>query len=74
MSERYAQPLWRTLDAAERVREFREVEDDELPALADRLNRLSGYFDDLEARWDESGQFRAATHRAVWEALRGKHI
>ena len=58
------------LDENERVAEFREVEDDELLALADRLDALDGYSDNLEARWDEWGVFRAATHRVIWEALR----
>ena len=58
------------LDPEERAQEFREIEDDALSALADRLDHLDGYSDDLDVRWDEWGAVRAATHRAVWEALR----
>ncbi|HEV2404405.1 MAG TPA: NUDIX hydrolase, partial [Ktedonobacterales bacterium] len=59
------------LDPDERVQEFREVADDALPTLADTLDSLTGYSTNLATRWDEWGAFRAATHRAVWEALRG---
>ncbi|HKV84268.1 MAG TPA: NUDIX hydrolase [Ktedonobacterales bacterium] len=59
------------LDPTERVVAFREVARDELLTLAETLDTLTGYSTDLETRWDEWGAFRAATHRVIWEALRG---
>lgn len=57
-------------DPREQVEAFGEVAAADLLQIAGRLEALSaGYSGDLGARWDDWGRFRAAAHRAVWEAL-----
>ncbi len=59
-------------DPDEQLEEFREIEVDELPALARTLASLGDRDDDaIGGSWRDWGRFRAAVHDAVWEALRG---
>lgn len=59
-----------TLDAAERIEEWREVDPSELMAMADRLDRItSAGSEDIGGDWAAWGRFRAIVHRAVAEAL-----
>lgn len=56
------------LDEGEQVEAFREIAPDELPALAVKLENLQNlYSQELNGKWGEWGQFRAAIHRLVWE-------
>ncbi|HEU4678300.1 MAG TPA: hypothetical protein VFS35_02190, partial [Terrimicrobiaceae bacterium] len=58
------------LDEHEQVEAFRNVERAELLTIADQLDHLDvGYADELNARWDDWGHFRAVIHRVVWTAL-----
>lgn len=58
-------------DPGERLEAFREVEVDELPALADFLDSLAATpSEEIGGRWRDWGRFRAVIHRAVWQALR----
>jgi len=57
-------------DPHERVEEFKTVAVDELPGMADRLEQLGQVYDpEIHGRWRDWGRFRAAVHRAVYEAL-----
>jgi ADP-ribose pyrophosphatase YjhB (NUDIX family) len=57
------------LDEDEQVEDFREIAPDELPTIAEKLEHLgNAYSPDLNGKWGEWGQFRAAIHRLVWEA------
>jgi hypothetical protein len=57
-------------DPEERVAAFREVGVDELPLLADTLNRAGDEFDpEIGGSWADWGRFRAVAHRLVYEAL-----
>lgn len=59
-------------DPDERLEEFREIEVEELPALATFLANLAANpSEEIEGRWSDWGQFRAAVHRAVYTALTG---
>ncbi len=59
-----------TLDAAERIEEWREVDPSELMAMAERLDRItSAGSEDIGGDWAAWGRFRAIVHRAVAEAL-----
>ena len=59
-----------TLDASERIEDWREVEPAELPALAERLDRIeSAGSEDIGGDWAAWGRFRAVVHRAVAAAL-----
>lgn len=65
----------RAEDETEHIAGFREVAVDELPAMADHLERIGEFEPDSAggARrygdWSAWGRFRAITHRAVWQAL-----
>lgn len=57
-------------DPDERVEDFREVAVDELPRMADRLDRLGEQFDhEIQGRWRDWGRFRSVIHRTVYQAL-----
>jgi 8-oxo-dGTP pyrophosphatase MutT (NUDIX family) len=57
-------------DPAERLESFREVDVEELPALADHLDNLPAEESaEINGRWRAWGRFRAVIHRAVFEAL-----
>src|SRR5215472_2344533 len=59
-----------TLDEAERVEAFYEVEPRSLPELATRLEQVEDiYTTEIDGRWRDWGYFRAVIHRIVWEAL-----
>jgi len=59
-----------TLDEAERVEAFYEVEPRSLPELAARLEQVEDvYSTEIDGRWRDWGYFRAVIHRVVWEAL-----
>jgi len=59
-----------TLDEAERVEAFFEVEPSSLPELAARLEQVEDiYSTEIDGRWRDWGYFRAAINRVVWEAL-----
>ncbi|HUY78431.1 MAG TPA: NUDIX hydrolase [Ktedonobacterales bacterium] len=61
-------------DETERIAGFHEVAVDELPTLADRLERVvapQSNADRTYGNWEAWGRFRAITHRAVWQALQG---
>jgi len=59
-----------TLDEAERVEAFYEVEPRSLPELATRLEQVEDiYSTEIDGRWRDWGYFRAVIHRVVWEAL-----
>jgi len=59
------------IDPDEQVESFREVGVTDLPDLANVLERLEdGHSPDLDENWSQWGCFRAATTRAVYDALR----
>jgi ADP-ribose pyrophosphatase YjhB (NUDIX family) len=59
-----------TLDANERIEEFVEIDRVELPAVADRLERVtSAQSADIGGDWADWGRFRAVVHRVVDRAL-----
>jgi len=59
-----------TLDPAERIEDWREVEIDELRRVADTLERLTTPGrEDIGGDWRAWGKFRAVVHRAVHQAL-----
>jgi ADP-ribose pyrophosphatase YjhB (NUDIX family) len=59
-----------TLDAAERIEDFVEIDRVELPAVADRLERVtSAHSADIGGDWADWGRFRAVVHRVVHRAL-----
>jgi ADP-ribose pyrophosphatase YjhB (NUDIX family) len=58
------------IDEDEQVGAFREIEPAELPTLAQHLEQLgSQYSEKIAGNWGDWGQFRAAIHRLVWDAL-----
>ncbi len=58
------------LDASERIEDWREIEPAELPAVADRLDRIESQgSEDIGGDWRAWGRFRAVVHRAVAAAL-----
>jgi 8-oxo-dGTP pyrophosphatase MutT (NUDIX family) len=59
------------LDEHERVEAMREIEPEQLPALAEFLEQIEGprYSKAIGGSWGDWGHFRAAIHRLVWEAL-----
>lgn len=60
------------LDPEEQHDSFRDVPIDELPQIAGRLANLGQYYDqEIHGRWRDWGRFRAAAHRAVYQALTG---
>lgn len=59
-----------TLDPAERIEDWREVEIDELPRVAATLANLTTQgTEDIGGDWRAWGKFRAVVHRAVHRAL-----
>lgn len=61
-------------DPRERLEAFREVEPDDLDAIADQLDHLDDqtHNDDLGSSYHAWGRFRASTHRLVARALRAE--
>lgn len=58
------------LDEEEKVEAFREIAPEDLPAQAEYLDHLhSRYSAEINGTWGDWGQFRAAIHYLVWEAL-----
>jgi 8-oxo-dGTP pyrophosphatase MutT (NUDIX family) len=59
-----------SLDASERIEEWKEIEVADLPAVADRLDHLTTQgAEDIGGDWRAWGKFRAVAHRATYEAL-----
>jgi hypothetical protein len=61
-------------DETEHIAGFREIAVDDLPTLADHLERVGEARSDAErayGNWAAWGRFRAITHRVVWQALQG---
>jgi 8-oxo-dGTP pyrophosphatase MutT (NUDIX family) len=57
-------------DPDERVEDFREVHVDDLPHMADDLDRLGEQFDhEIHGRWRDWGHFRSVIHRVVHQTL-----
>jgi NAD+ diphosphatase len=62
----------RPRDRSERITGFRAIPVDELPGVADALERLPlTPSTDVDVRWRDWGRFRAVIHRVVWQALSG---
>jgi len=57
------------LDVHEQIESYREISIDELPSIADRLDRIPANGAPGIANWDAWGRFRAHAHRAVHQAL-----
>jgi 8-oxo-dGTP pyrophosphatase MutT (NUDIX family) len=58
------------IDESEQVEGFREIEVNQLLDVAESLESLKGqYSKKIGGYWGDWGQFRAAIHRQVWEAL-----
>lgn len=59
------------LDEDEEVDDFREIEPEQLPAVAANLaGTRQQYSEQIKGRWNDWGVFRAAIHQLVWESLR----
>ena len=59
-----------TLDPGERIESWSEVWPDDLPAVAERLERVaSKRSDEIGGDWAHWGRFRAVAHRVVHRAL-----
>jgi ADP-ribose pyrophosphatase YjhB (NUDIX family) len=57
-------------DVEEQITGFRVVARDQLPVIADRLDRLPDTVAPHSGRsWADWGRFRSPAHRVVWEAL-----
>ncbi len=59
-----------SLDPAEEILDFREIEMDELPRLAAQLESLDAPSERIGGNWGDWGRFRAVVHRVVAETLR----
>lgn len=60
----------RPRDRHEGITGFRQIRIDELPRVANALDRLpADPSTDVNAPWRDWGRFRAVIHRVVWEAL-----
>jgi len=59
------------VDEGEQVEDFREIEPDELPVIADRLEHIDtkNYSKKIAGIWREWGHFRAVIHTLVREAM-----
>ncbi|HEX4203165.1 MAG TPA: NUDIX hydrolase [Ktedonobacteraceae bacterium] len=58
------------IDTHEKVAGFREIMPQELPQMAETLEHIgANYSADIQGNWQNWGEFRAAIHRLVWEAL-----
>lgn len=60
------------LDLHEQIESYLEVPVSDLPAVADRLDRIPPDGAPGIGNWDAWGRFRAHIHRAVFEALAGR--
>ncbi len=66
-----------TLDADEQIEAFREIELEQLPAIAANLEQMgqaNGYSQGIDGYWADWGRFRAAIHHLVWEALHSPRV
>jgi 8-oxo-dGTP pyrophosphatase MutT (NUDIX family) len=62
------------IDEGEQVEDFREIELDDLPVIADRLEHIgANYSKRLKGNWHDWGHFRAAIHTLVYEAMTTQH-
>jgi 8-oxo-dGTP pyrophosphatase MutT (NUDIX family) len=62
------------IDQGEQVEDFREIEPDELPAVAARLEHVGAdYSKRIGGNWHDWGHFRAAIHTLVYEAMTTPH-
>lgn len=60
-------------DADEQIEGYREIEIDELPAIAETLASIPhAAAPAIGGSWSDWGLFRAVAHRAVYDALRAK--
>jgi NAD+ diphosphatase len=58
-------------DLAEQHGAFHEAAIDDLPALAETLERVpDGFHPEIDGSWRDWGHFRAIVHRVVYDALR----
>lgn len=58
------------VDEDEQIGAFREIDVEELPALADTLASVAdGYHPEIDGSWADWGRFRAVVQRAVYDAL-----
>lgn len=58
------------IDDGEQVEDFREIELDELPVIADRLEHIrTNYSKRIDGTWRDWGHFRATIHTLVYEAM-----
>lgn len=61
-----------SLDPAERILDFKEIDPGELPAVAQHLESIaSAISPEIVGDWAAWGRFRAVVHRTVHEALAG---
>ncbi len=70
LEDRSGAPV-RPLDLDEQIESYLEVPVDELPHVAERLDRIPADGAPGIANWDAWGRFRAHAHRVVHEALSG---
>lgn len=62
------------VDEGEQVEDFREIEPDGLPVMADSLEHIStNYSKKIDGVWRDWGHFRAVIHRLVYEAMAAEH-
>ena len=60
-----------TLDTEEQIEEWIEIDPDELPVIATRLETIPSVPSrEIGGDWADWGRFRAVVHRAVYESLR----
>jgi ADP-ribose pyrophosphatase YjhB (NUDIX family) len=60
-----------TPDEKEQIEEWLEIDPDELPMVAERLDGVnSAHSEDIGGDWADWGRFRAIVHRVVHETLR----
>jgi 8-oxo-dGTP pyrophosphatase MutT (NUDIX family) len=58
------------VDEDEQIGAFREIDVEELPALADTLASVAdGYHPEIDGSWADWGRFRAVVQRSVYDAL-----
>jgi ADP-ribose pyrophosphatase YjhB (NUDIX family) len=62
--------ILKVIDTKEQVEGFREIEPEQLPAIADHLEHpIPSYSTAIGGNWEDWGRFRAVIHRLVWQAL-----
>jgi len=62
------------IDEGEQVEDFREIEIDELPVVADRLEHIgANNSKKIEGNWHDWGHFRSTIHTLVYEAMGTQH-